>query len=428
MLRSGVWIVLIGLVMLSGADRVDAQTMYKPEAGGYRVEVIDETWRDDARAADPMKVDPGDGAKTAEEIRVSVAKSVRGRAVPVRVYVPMREKPADGKDAAGGKSGGSGSVSGSGEGKGDAGGSALLPVVVFSHGMGGSREGYEYIARHLATHGYLVVLPQHGGSDREAIVKAGKDKLLGRDDDKGDAKDDAKGDEKGGDKQGGRGERRASRGNRLMNGITEENTSDPANLENRPKDISFVLDQLTKHERFSKIADMKRVAVAGHSFGSYTTMAACGMRVDLPGREDVSFKDERVRCGIGMSPQGRGVMGVDTGAWDSIAVPMLIVTGTKDMGQGDRAASWRHEPYAALKSRDSYFLNITDATHMTFSGGSVRDRFGQTKEEHLVIVKQCCTAFLDAYLLENAEAKGWLVGKKIVEASGKGCELEGKGG
>jgi len=369
------------MLPLAGVAR--AQTTYKPDAGLFNVEVVDETWRDESRSADPSKAGSPGKDETA------------GREIPVRVYVPVLV----------------GAVMPPG------GGSALRPVVVFSHGMGGSREGYEYIARHLATHGYLVILPQHPGSDKDAILKAGKDKILRRDAEQPDKP------EAGRDRPRGRNERPAAR---MLLDITEENTSDPANLENRPEDISFALDHLAKHARFGKIVDMTKVAVAGHSFGAYTTMAICGMRVDLPERPDSSFRDERVKVGIAMSPQGKGVMGVDAGAWDAINVPMLLMTGTRDMGQGDRAVAWRHEPFQSLQAPDSYFLNIIDANHMTFSGSSVRDRTGSIKEEHLAIVRQCCTAFLDACLLDDAKARAWLREKQIVEASGKACEFRHK--
>ena len=40
-----------------------------------------------------------------------------------------------------------------------------FPVIIFSHGLGGSRDGYEYLGRHWASYGYISVHLQHKGSD-----------------------------------------------------------------------------------------------------------------------------------------------------------------------------------------------------------------------------------------------------------------------
>ncbi|MEY3104809.1 MAG: hypothetical protein RJA72_841, partial [Pseudomonadota bacterium] len=40
-----------------------------------------------------------------------------------------------------------------------------VPLIVFSHGLGGSRMGYSYLARHWANAGLASLHPQHVGSD-----------------------------------------------------------------------------------------------------------------------------------------------------------------------------------------------------------------------------------------------------------------------
>ena len=46
---------------------------------------------------------------------------------------------------------------------------APCPVIIFSHGLGGSRDGYEYLGRHWASHGYVSVHSTHIGSDTSAL-------------------------------------------------------------------------------------------------------------------------------------------------------------------------------------------------------------------------------------------------------------------
>ena len=51
---------------------------------------------------------------------------------------------------------------------------AKLPIVIFSHGLGGSREHYVYFGRHMASHGYLCVHVQHRGSDTGSASTAAR--------------------------------------------------------------------------------------------------------------------------------------------------------------------------------------------------------------------------------------------------------------
>ena len=56
-------------------------------------------------------------------------------------------------------------------------GAGPFPVIIFSHGLGGSREGYQYLGRHWASHGYVSVHLQHLGSD-QAVWENSSCKLL----------------------------------------------------------------------------------------------------------------------------------------------------------------------------------------------------------------------------------------------------------
>jgi len=60
----------------------------------------------------------------------------RRRPVPVRLYLPNQDP------------------------------SKQAPLVVFSHGLGGSRNGYSYFGSYLAQHGVASLHLQHVGSDR----------------------------------------------------------------------------------------------------------------------------------------------------------------------------------------------------------------------------------------------------------------------
>src|SRR5512145_1597812 len=44
-------------------------------------------------------------------------------------------------------------------------GTNAAPVVLFSHGLGGNRQGSRYLGEHWAERGYVAVFLQHPGSD-----------------------------------------------------------------------------------------------------------------------------------------------------------------------------------------------------------------------------------------------------------------------
>jgi predicted dienelactone hydrolase len=120
-------------------------------------------------------------------------------------------------------------------------GKAPFPVIIFSHGLGGSREGYEFLGRHWASHGYVSVHLQHAGSD-DAVW---------------------------------RDERPAER-TRAMRRATLQ----PSNAIDRARDVSFAIDQLEmmnrEHPTFKGRLDLERIGVAGHSFGAHTTLTIAG--------------------------------------------------------------------------------------------------------------------------------------------------------
>ena len=70
-----------------------------------------------------------------ETLDIDWADSRRQRPVPVRLYLPQGGGP--------------------------------VPLVVFSHGIGGSRRGYSWLGQHFARHDIAGLHLQHVGSDRQ---------------------------------------------------------------------------------------------------------------------------------------------------------------------------------------------------------------------------------------------------------------------
>lgn len=365
---------LAALVMVFGAARALAGDLY--DAGGrtFGVKVVDAEWRDESR----------------------------GRDVPVRMYIPKLEEGA---------------------------GEQRLPLIVFSHGLGASREMYGYFGKHMAEIGYVVIAPTHHGSDTEALRAWAKENGVGKKNDEGE-------------------------------GWLQAGISDPENLRNRPRDISFVIDRAGKVPELAGKIDFERIGVAGHSFGAYTSCAVGGMTVDLPDAKGASFRDARVKAILPMSPQGSGTMGITQESWKGVVVPVFFLTGTNDYGNGGRAASWRREGFERVSGVDDYLFTIDGATHMTFGGprdsaamgaseeekggrlrARIRDRIRERVrektdekgggrdpdlEEHSEMTLAYASAFFDAYVRGDEKATKWLV--EYVAEKPAGCQAEFKAG
>lgn len=257
--------------------------------------------------------------------------------------------------------------------------SGALPVVIFSHGLGGSREGYEYLGRHWAGCGYVSVHLQHLGSDDSVW----KDVSAA--------------------------ERTRSIQSAAMN---------LANARNRPLDVSFAIDQLEKlngdaGSPLKGRMNLKAIGIAGHSFGGYTTLAVAGQTFLLPLGGSRTMRDPRVKAAIQMSAPAPAVRRNLDACYDSINIPVMHMTGTKDFLEilPQTTAADRRIPFDHMNHAETCLVIFNDGDHMIFSG---RGRAGapEKQAQDAAFQKLICagtTAFLDAYLKESPAARSWLL-------------------
>ena len=284
----------------------------------------------------------------------------RGRTIPIRIYV---------SDA----------------------GRVPSPVILFSHGLGGTRGACEYLMRHWAGRGYVVVAMQHPGSDDSVW----RDVPLG-------------------------GRMRAMK--------------EAASVENfrlRVGDVTAVLDRLRRWDagpadRLHRRLDMTRVGMSGHSFGAHTTQAVGGQSFPWIGRR---FVDSRIDAALALSPSrpGRGDPGRTFGG---VTIPWMLMTGTHDEAViGEQTAASRREVYPALpETIAKYELVLNGAEHSAFAdGGLSGDRKPRDANHHRSILA-ISTAFWDGYLRDDAEAIAWLHGKPTAEGEPAAEEKRGAEG
>jgi predicted dienelactone hydrolase len=221
------------------------------------------------------------------------------------------------------------------------------PVVVISHGLASNPESFEDLAQHLASYGYVVALPQHPGSDTKQAQA-------------------------------------------LREGYSRE-VFDVQEFINRPKDISYVIDELERRNQseFGGRLDLENVGVGGHSFGGYTALAVAGAVIDfdylqqicdrlygglntalllqcralnLP-RENYNFRDERVKAIIGANPVNSGIFGQK--GLSEIKIPVFFISGNYD--PATPAVFEQLRSFIWLTTPNKYLALAEGQAHVDFS-------------------------------------------------------------
>jgi predicted dienelactone hydrolase len=265
-------------------------------------------------------------------------------------------------------------------------GAGQAPLVLLSHGLGGTREGLAYLGEALAAAGYAAVHLQHAGSDA-AIWQGASDT-------------------------------RAAMGGAAMN---------PAAAVARLGDVVFALDHVLGggEPLLRGLVDPERIAAAGHSYGAWTVSHVLGERLPLGGW-GLDLPDRRLRAGIELSPIPPlqiPVFGVPAAvAFTGISTPILHVTGTQDSGMG--APDWRARTVGFRTAASPGLLAVLDdATHASFAGEAViGGRWNDPTYQPRVA--RLCRLFLDAVLRDDAAAR-----EAVLHGGGLGARdvLESKG-
>ncbi len=276
-------------------------------------------------------------------------------------------------------------------------GDAKLPVVVFSHGMGGSREAFGPLSEHWASRGYAVI---HCTHDDSVQLRRSKGEKLTLD-------------------------------SFMQRGVSQV---DPVG---RVDDIKLILDSLADIEqKIPALRDAKgrgrldreRIGMAGHSAGALTTQMIAGAQTRLGRAAGAKgFADERIKAFMPISPQGVGRLGMGEGAWKDIKIPMLTVTGSEDtVAFTTETPESRKHPFeysAALGNK--YLLWIEGARHGSFQaapgqGDALLPMTGR-------VMREVTTAFWDGWLRGDENAARWLNEPgHVLELSGGKAELSHK--
>ena len=253
------------------------------------------------------------------------------------------------------------------------------PIVIFSHGLGGSRDGAEYLGSHLASHGYLALHIQHPGSDQSLFD----------------------------------GETRPAKiAVKLKSSLRR-----PRNAIDRFKDIPFVIDTLARWNVSGDLAgqiDLNAIGMSGHSYGARSTLIAAGEKI---GRRFVSFKEPRIAAAIAYSPNVPQRQKDPAQSYVDMTIPILHVTGTNDQDPLRQTKifdpSIRTLPFERIPARPQYLLVLDGADHMVFSGRIGRQGQRPKDEVYWSLTKAVSLAFWESTLRSNPDATAYLTGDTL---------------
>ena len=223
-----------------------------------------------------------------------------------------------------------------------------IPVVVISHGLGSDLTTFRYLAEHLASYGFAVAVPEHPGSNAAQLQA-------------------------------------------LIAGTVSEAAA-PSEFIDRPLDIKYLLDDLTRRAksdpRYGRL-NLEQFGVLGQSFGGYTVLALAGALINfeqlqkdcdaqaldntlnlsvllqcranaLP-RLDYGLQDSRVKAIVAINPIDSAVLG--QAGFNQISIPTMIVSGNADTIAP--ALQEQVQPFTWLRSSDRYLVLIDRGTHFS---------------------------------------------------------------
>ena len=242
---------------------------------------------------------------------------------------------------------------------------APVPLVVFSHGMGGSREGYSYLGANWAARGYASLHLQHAGSDSRLWSGNPFDMV-----------------------------------SRLQSAASE------VEAVNRVRDLHFALDEVLADPQLADAVDAGRILAAGHSYGANTVLLAAGAQF-ARAQGTVSYRDSRIVGGVIISaPPFHGEPDPEA-VVRPIGIPTLHITATGDeiripgyfSGYEDRV-----RVFAATGGARKALVAFRDGSHSMFT-----DRLGAGGRDLNPLVKAATVDLTLAFFEEVLDGANGLL-------------------
>lgn len=300
---------------------------------------------------DPLQVT----ASATQSITFTMLDSARNREIPLLVFLPESPAPA--------------------------------PVILFSHGLGGTYETAVYLGEHWSARGYVAVFMQHPGSDATILEGVPASQILS----------------------------------------VMQAAASAGNLVARIDDVSAIIDQLEIWNADSSHAlglrlDLNHIGMSGHSFGARTTQITSGEIVPWI---STPTRDPRIKAAM---PLSASVTSITTASalLGAVDIPWLIMTGTLDESViNDTTVAERLAVFPALPPGNKYELVLFEGEHHAFTDRPVSALQNPRNPAHHPAIKAISTAFWDSYLRGDVSARQWLENTaRSVLSSGDSWQLK----
>ncbi len=205
----------------------------------------------------------------------------------------------------------------------------VFPMVLFSHGFEGIRFQSFFHVAHLASHGFIVVSPDHHG-------------------------------------------------NTIPDGLAD--IVDPATAVNRAFDMKFLMDRILdpgtdSGAEFAASIDAERIGMSGHSYGGYEAFILTGGEVRGSSLDETTvtlgtFTDARIKAILPMAPRTmRRVDAVTLGDsyFQTVTVPALVIGSELDMTDPFFVDAMRAFDNLPIGARFVGLAEVLDGGHNTFT-------------------------------------------------------------
>ena len=254
-----------------------------------------------------------------------------------------------------------------------------FPVIVFCHGAFGSKDAYDPLVHHWASHGYVIIQPTHGDS---LSLREPKERM-----------------------------RIATARNPFQEMKIQEY------WQTRGHDANLVINSIDSiarmHAPLKGKLNMDRIAVGGHSYGAQTTQLLGGLNLGK------NFKHDSVRALLLLSPPGPNRFLVNR-AYRNVTLPVMTITGSKDnTAMRNQQYTDRIRTHETIPSQEKYLVFMENAEHNLggVSGTLGRLSGGEYNAIHLLSVKSATMAFWDLQLKSDSNAKSYLTSDDLKTAT-----------